>query len=947
MANWSTLKAAVAKVIKTNGNQEITGAVLQNALNNIISNVGENATFAGIATPSTNPGAPDGNVFYLATKAGTYSNFNGIEIASGEAIILEWRGKWVKKNSGFATQQKLSEVGSIGTINVKDIEFLNGNIKLKANNNYYIFTGDGKMIKYVPTSDENYDILDFGALVYNTFTSSIESVAYFDIEYYHIILLFHNPNEQYPLIGGQWYNSYFQRLIRDKFIGFNELLKNNICNIGTVNNVGFKVDYASQKIQITLLKDIPYYIFKGSEMIKYTPASNEVYTIADYGALVYNLETEILEAVVYNQIEVGKHLILLFVNRKEPNYIAGGQWYNSYFQRSQIIYRLPMLNNTNIGRISSIDGSIQDGNESRYVEIDVKGKLCVKYKATVYSGNYGYAFFDSDGGFILGVKTTETKDILVEIPNNAALMRLSYNLNYVNDPNIFIDEYGVLLIDSIKGVKDNFFFNTENLVISDNIIKQSDIELGKYVRHDGTEGSAKNWYRTGYIEVEEGEIYTAFDYRTSHVALYNSEKVIQPDTNWQSGEEIPAGIKYIRLNQEVRDTEELTMDMVKIALVKGIAYSNPGFILSFNPDKIKIPNGSTENMPFKGKGVFCAGDSQTMHGLYFSELLRVTGMKMIGNTGLLGNGGTSTNLLGFLKRMDSQGLIKWDDIDVFTVLIGGNDYGSNTEKGTFNDVSGANTIYGSIKGVIDYVMSKKSTITMAFFTRPERDNVENTKNQNGYWFTTKKLQGVTKVIYTGNVEPSSGCTDGGVAICGYDGEGNFVKNILEAKGSGYTSESVSIPSECKQIRICSKGSAAGETFSFEITSDGTSIPSGTILNESNIDEYREKSSNVLPKGYILNNSYYNIYIWKDGYCDNRSYHYAPGPNLKGNTMYDIGEAICDCARRMGVPCLDTHNMCNVVYGYNLRDLMPDGTHFNQTLGSKIGRLMGNYINTLY
>lgn len=33
MANWSDLKASVAEVIKTNGNQEITGAVLQNAIN--------------------------------------------------------------------------------------------------------------------------------------------------------------------------------------------------------------------------------------------------------------------------------------------------------------------------------------------------------------------------------------------------------------------------------------------------------------------------------------------------------------------------------------------------------------------------------------------------------------------------------------------------------------------------------------------------------------------------------------------------------------------------------------------------------------------------------------------------------------------------------------------------------------------------------------------------
>lgn len=57
MANWSNLKESVAKVIKTNGKQQITGAALQNVLNNIISNLGANATFAGIATPTTNPGS--------------------------------------------------------------------------------------------------------------------------------------------------------------------------------------------------------------------------------------------------------------------------------------------------------------------------------------------------------------------------------------------------------------------------------------------------------------------------------------------------------------------------------------------------------------------------------------------------------------------------------------------------------------------------------------------------------------------------------------------------------------------------------------------------------------------------------------------------------------------------------------------------------------------------
>ena len=95
MANWTTLKAAIANAIKTNGNQEITGAVLQNTLNSIISTVGENATFVGIATLTTNPGAPDGPVFYFANDAGVYDNFDGIELENpGFVVLYNLNGTW-------------------------------------------------------------------------------------------------------------------------------------------------------------------------------------------------------------------------------------------------------------------------------------------------------------------------------------------------------------------------------------------------------------------------------------------------------------------------------------------------------------------------------------------------------------------------------------------------------------------------------------------------------------------------------------------------------------------------------------------------------------------------------------------------------------------------------------------------------------------------------------
>ena len=109
--NWNLLKDAVASVINTNNNQEITGQLLQNVLNNIITNVGENATFAGIAIPEALPVFQDGPVFYLATTPGIYANFNGIEVLEGEAAIFEWdNGTWSKKLTGFATQKKLTNL---------------------------------------------------------------------------------------------------------------------------------------------------------------------------------------------------------------------------------------------------------------------------------------------------------------------------------------------------------------------------------------------------------------------------------------------------------------------------------------------------------------------------------------------------------------------------------------------------------------------------------------------------------------------------------------------------------------------------------------------------------------------------------------------------------------------------------------------------------------------
>lgn len=94
MGNYELLIAAIEQVIKTNGNNEITGAILQTTLKSIVNSVGANATFAGVATPATNPGTPDQNVLWLAFEGGNYSNF-GIELGYNLiTFISNSEGSW-------------------------------------------------------------------------------------------------------------------------------------------------------------------------------------------------------------------------------------------------------------------------------------------------------------------------------------------------------------------------------------------------------------------------------------------------------------------------------------------------------------------------------------------------------------------------------------------------------------------------------------------------------------------------------------------------------------------------------------------------------------------------------------------------------------------------------------------------------------------------------------
>ena len=112
MANYQLLKADIDERVYENARQKITGANLNYVLNQMVTTLGAEYQFAGVATKDTNPGTPDAKVFYIANGKGTYTNFGSLEVTEDEVVILYWDSSWHKVATGIASNEKLTELDS-------------------------------------------------------------------------------------------------------------------------------------------------------------------------------------------------------------------------------------------------------------------------------------------------------------------------------------------------------------------------------------------------------------------------------------------------------------------------------------------------------------------------------------------------------------------------------------------------------------------------------------------------------------------------------------------------------------------------------------------------------------------------------------------------------------------------------------------------------------------
>lgn len=112
--DYKNLKDAIKAVIKKNGAQEITGQIMQDTLLSIVSKLGGNKTFAGVASPTTVPDTTDANIFYIAGENGTYVNFGGAKVENEAVVFVQvsggtWRAIYTGIQTSYGVDNQLQQ----------------------------------------------------------------------------------------------------------------------------------------------------------------------------------------------------------------------------------------------------------------------------------------------------------------------------------------------------------------------------------------------------------------------------------------------------------------------------------------------------------------------------------------------------------------------------------------------------------------------------------------------------------------------------------------------------------------------------------------------------------------------------------------------------------------------------------------------------------------------
>lgn len=125
--DYNDLRAEIISTIRNNGIRAITGDLLQDVLLEMVQAMGLNVGFGGVLTGPDNPAITprDPNLFYIATLAGTYTNFDDIVIDGNTVyFFIETEDGW-RSIDTLIPINRASEIGEFATLLFSiDLKFL-------------------------------------------------------------------------------------------------------------------------------------------------------------------------------------------------------------------------------------------------------------------------------------------------------------------------------------------------------------------------------------------------------------------------------------------------------------------------------------------------------------------------------------------------------------------------------------------------------------------------------------------------------------------------------------------------------------------------------------------------------------------------------------------------------------------------------------------------------
>ena len=280
MSNYASLKSAIQQVIKTNGNNEITGALLQQSLLSMINSLGVGYQFVGIATPTTNPGTPDQNVFYLASTAGTYANFGGLVLADGEISLLKYNGEWSKDSTGAASLVTVNQLVQDLHQETDGVVF-NGNVAIRGYDNVAtVFNMKAGKVYSI-----SLDMVDFSGTAYFSIKDKDgnwlrKSMAVTSMPFTYQ----YTPQQDYSgakvILGNGGTNIFSINIsvnnsIYERLNAVNEKADNNTLAIGQIANDILRIDSEIEGIQLTG-RQLPISYIRTSEHLQYDANTQKI-----------------------------------------------------------------------------------------------------------------------------------------------------------------------------------------------------------------------------------------------------------------------------------------------------------------------------------------------------------------------------------------------------------------------------------------------------------------------------------------------------------------------------------------------------------------------------------------------------------------------------------------------------------------------------------------------